>query len=140
MPAPPRRGEHLSARGYAYRGSVVREALAFVDDDGTRVVLEEDESASLWALADELEPATVSACPECRARVLAAVAFVDLLEASPPHPRSRELLELADDAPTLHLYVMDLVSECLHRSWHDPGYTEWREAVAELLDEPRRPH
>jgi hypothetical protein len=119
---------------------MVRDALAFVDDDGTEVVLDPDEAASLWALADELEPATVSACPECHARVLAAVAFVDLLEASPPHARARELLELGDDAPTLHLYVVDVASECRHRSWRDPGYVEWREAVSELLDEPRRPH
>lgn len=116
-----------------------RDALAFVDDDGTEVVLDADEAASLWSLLEELEPATVSACPTCRSRVLASVALVDLLEASPPHPRARELLELADEAPTLHLYVHDLVTPCRHESWRDPGYAEWRDAFVETLDDPRRP-
>lgn len=115
------------------------EAVAFVDDDGTEVVLDAGEADSLWALTQQLESATVSACPDCRACVLASVALADLLEASPPHSRSRELLDLAADAPTLHLYVVDLLAECRHRSWHDPGFTEWREAVADLVEEPRRP-
>jgi len=115
------------------------EAVAFVDDDGTEVVLDLDEADSLWALTHQLDAAAVSACPDCRARVLASVALADLLETAPPHARSRELLDLAADAPTLHVYVVDLVSECRHRSWLDPGFTEWREAVADLLDDPRRP-
>jgi hypothetical protein len=115
------------------------EAVAFVDDDGTELVLDVAEADSLWALTHRLESATVSACPDCRACVLASVALADLLEESPPHSRSRELLDLATDAPTLHVYVVDLVTECRHRAWHDPGFTEWREAVADLLDESRRP-
>jgi len=124
---------------HQYRTPVARGALAFLDDDGTEVVLDTDEAASLWALADSLDAATVSACPSCRARVLACVALVDVLEEAPPHPRSRELLELADEAPTLHLYVSDLAAECRHGGWLDPGYGEWREAVADTLDESRRP-
>jgi hypothetical protein len=119
---------------------MARDGLVFVDDDGNELILDADEAVSLVALTEQLEPATVSACPDCRSRVLAAVALSDLLEASPPHPRAPELLELADDAPTLHVYVVDLVSECRHRSWRDPGAVEWREAVGDLLDEPRRPH
>jgi hypothetical protein len=44
---------------------------------------------------------------------------------------------LADDAPTLHLYVEDLAKECAHSRWHDPGRIEWSEALEELADEPR---
>ncbi|HEY8215894.1 MAG TPA: hypothetical protein VIH82_02080 [Acidimicrobiia bacterium] len=117
----------------------MQHALAFADEDGTEVIVDADEAASLLALTRGLEPATVSACPECRSRVLAAVALADLLEDSPPHPRSSELLELADDAPTLHVYVVDLDTECRHRSWRDPGSVEWRDAVSELLEEPNHP-
>jgi hypothetical protein len=103
--------------------------LRFVDDDGVEVVLDRHESDSLLAVTRGLEPATVSACPDCRSRVLAAVAFVDLLDASAPHPRTVELVDLADEAPTLHVYVVDDASECQHRAWRDPGYGEWRDAI-----------
>ena len=89
------------------------------------------------ALTDGLEAATVSACPDCRCRVLAAVALADLLADGPPFPRSVELLELADDAPTLHLYVRDLRSACAHEHWLDPGFEEWAEVMADLADTPR---
>jgi hypothetical protein len=115
------------------------DTVVFLDDDGAEVALDGDEAESLWVLTEGLESSTVSACPDCRARVLASVACADLLEVAPPHPRSRELLELAADAPTLHLYVVDLLTDCRHRAWHDPGFTEWREAVVDLLDDPRRP-
>jgi hypothetical protein len=115
---------------------VPSEALAFVDDDGEELVLDEAEAASLLELTHGLDPATVSACPTCRSRVLACVALVDLLEDAPPHPRARELRELADDAPTLHLYLQDLATRCTHRAWRDPGFNEWSEALA-ALDEPR---
>jgi hypothetical protein len=114
-----------------------KDALVFLDDDGTEVVLDEEEARSLLALCDGLDPATVSACPTCDSRVLACVAFVDLLSDAPPHARARELIELADDAPTLHLYVEDVARECAHPRWHDPGRTEWSEALEELADEPR---
>ncbi len=113
------------------------DALGFLDDDGNEVVLDGDEAESLLALIGGLDGATVSACPGCRSRVLACVAVVDLLDAAPPHPRARELADLADDAPTLHLYVQDLRSECRHRAWRDPGAQEWRDALDDLLGEPR---
>lgn len=117
----------------------MHEALAFADEDGAEVVLDAGEATSLIALTKGLDPATVSACPECRSCVLAAVALVDLLESSPPHPRSAELLDLADEAPTLHLYVVDVVADCRHGAWRDPGFGEWRDAVAELGEEANRP-
>jgi len=107
--------------------------LVFVDDDGEELELDEAEADALVALTDGLEAATVSACPTCRARVLAVVALGDLLESGPLHPRSRELIELAEDAPTLHLYVADPGSGCRHPAWRDPGYAEWAEAVPEAL-------
>jgi hypothetical protein len=103
--------------------------LRFVDDDGVEVVLDREESDALLLVTRGLEPATVSACVECRSRVVAAVALIDLLDASAPHPRTGELVELADDSPTLHIYVVDDGSECAHQHWRDPGYAEWREAV-----------
>jgi hypothetical protein len=116
----------------------VHEWLAFSDEDGTEVVLDAGEAASLLALTNGLDAATVSACPECRSCVLAAVALVDLLESSPPHARSAELLELAEEAPTLHIYVIDAGAGCRHNAWRDPGFAEWRDAVAEL-EESNRP-
>jgi hypothetical protein len=103
--------------------------LRFVDDDGVEVVLDRVEGDALLAVTSGLEPATVSACPDCRSRVVAAVALVDLLDASAPHARTGELVDLADEAPTLHLYVVDDATECAHPRWRDPGYAEWRDAV-----------
>ncbi len=112
------------------------DSLALVDDDGEEVVLDVEEAASLLELTQQFEPATVSACSQCRSRVLACVALVDLLDEAPPHVRARDIIELADDAPTLHLYVYDLTTQCTHRTWRDPGYAEWLEALADLLDDP----
>jgi hypothetical protein len=106
--------------------------LAVLDDDGEEVVLDAVEADALFALTAGLEPATVSACPDCRSRVLACVALVDLLDAAPPHPLASDLIELADDAPTLHLYVQDLAGRCRHRRWLDPGHTEWADALDEI--------
>jgi len=100
-------------------------------------VLDDDEAATLWSLTGGLEPATVSACPTCRSRIVAAVALVDLLDDAPPFARALELVELADDAPTLHLYVRDLRTSCAHRAWLDPGYEEWCDVMAELTDARR---
>ena len=113
------------------------EALAFVDDEGAEIVLDEEEARSLLALTASFDAATVSACPACRSRVLACVALVDLLDDAPPHPRSGELMELAEDAPTLHLYVEDLTTPCGHERWRDPGRAEWEEALDDLGGEPR---
>jgi hypothetical protein len=92
------------------------------------VAFDADEAATLLALVGDLEAVTVSACPSCRSRILAAVALVDLLDASPPHPRAHELVELADGAPTLHVYVVD-GRECDHSRWLDPGFDEWMDAT-----------
>jgi hypothetical protein len=67
--------------------------------------------------------------------VLATVAFVDLLDRAQAHPRSGDLVELADEAPTLHLYVIDLATECRHIRWRDPGFAEWLDAIQG--DDPR---
>ena len=111
--------------------------LAILDEDGEELVLDAGEAAGLLTLARGLDAATVSACPGCRSRVLAAVAVVDLLSDA-VDPTAREVAELAEDAPTLHLYVQDLATSCGHRGWHDPGYSEWAEVLDELAD-ARRP-
>ncbi len=113
--------------------------LTFVDDEGERVELDADESATLLEITGGLDAATVSACPECRSRVVAVVALIDLLGAAPPHPRAGELAGLADDAPTLHLYVIDGTARCDHRAWLDPGHEEWLDAVSPAGPPPRRP-
>jgi hypothetical protein len=103
--------------------------LRFLDDDGNEVALDADEAGALLAVTGGLEAATVSACADCRSRVLAAVALVDLLDASAPHARASELVQLADDAPTLHLYVVDDATECRHDPWRDPLHEEWSEVA-----------
>jgi hypothetical protein len=119
-------------RDRRYGPTVAADALVFLDDDGEQVVLDAEEAAALAALTDGFEAATVSACPRCRSRVLACVALVEVLDASGPHPRTEELVELADEAPTLHLYVRDLATECRHREWRDPGHAEWVDALEDL--------
>ena len=108
-----------------------RGGLTFVDDEANRVELDAAEASTLLALTGGLDAATVSACPECRSRVVAVVALVDLLDAAPPHPRVPDVLDLADEAPTLHLYVVDDATDCEHRLWRDPGYAEWEDALAD---------
>jgi hypothetical protein len=95
-------------------------------------MLDTAEALMLLGLTDGLDDVTVSACPSCRSRVLAALAFFDLLEGEPFHPHAAQLAQLADDAPTLHLYVEDVASRCEHDEWLDPGYTEWADAVEEV--------
>jgi hypothetical protein len=110
---------------------VTQPTLLILDDDGEHVALDAADADALWAFTGGLESATVSACTLCRSRVVAVVAFVDLLEAAPPHPRAGDLLDLADEAPTLHLYVADEATGCTHPAWRDPGFEEWAEVVAE---------
>jgi hypothetical protein len=114
-------------------------AIAILDEDGAEVVLDAAEAGSLFALTGDLEDATISACPECRSRVLACLALVDLLDLSAPHPRGEELIELADDAPSSHCYVHDLGSPCRHRRWLDPGRLEWIDVVSRMERPPPRP-
>jgi hypothetical protein len=104
-------------------------ALRIVDEEQNEVALDAADTAALLLATAGMEAATVSACPDCHSRVLAAVALVDLVDRSAPHPRALEIVELADEAPTLHLYVVDEASECNHRSWRDPLYAEWLEIV-----------
>ena len=107
----------------------LRGGLIFLDGEMSEVMLDPDEATSLVGLIGGFERVTVSACPGCRARILAAVALVDVLDAAPPHPRAPELVELADEAPTLHVYLVDEGSDCHHDRWLDPGYDEWSDAV-----------
>jgi hypothetical protein len=106
-----------------------RRGLTFLDGELSEVALDGDEAATFVTLVGDLDGVTVSACPGCRSRILAAVALVDLLDAAPPHPRAPELVELADEAPTLHVYLVDEGSSCAHEAWLDPGFDEWSEAV-----------
>jgi hypothetical protein len=108
------------------------EAIALADEDGERVGLDAAEAALLLQLTDGFEAATVSACPGCRSRVVAVVAFLDLLDGALAHARARELIELAEAAPTLHLYIDDVAARCEHLEWLDPLYDEWADAFAEL--------
>ena len=73
-------------RARRYRRGVAA-GLVIMDEDGKEVVLDARESECLFVLTGGLEAATVSACPDCRCRVLAGMALVDLLDAAPPHPR-----------------------------------------------------
>jgi hypothetical protein len=108
--------------------------LRFCDEVGDDVVLDQTDADILWRITDGLEAATVSACQSCRSRVVAAMALVDLLDASPTHRAGGALCELADGAPTAHLYVVDLAAVCGHRTWLDPLAEEW----AEMVDGPSR--
>jgi hypothetical protein len=54
---------------------------------------------------------------------------MDVLDASAFHGRTRELTELADEAPTLHLFVVDDASPCRHPRWRDPLHDEWLDVV-----------
>jgi hypothetical protein len=110
-------------------------ALRFLDEEGEEVELDRGEADTLLALTANLERATVSACAECRSKVIATVALVDLLDEAQAHPRSGDLIELADEAPTLHLYVLDLTTECRHVGWRDPGFAEWLDIIEG--DDPR---
>jgi hypothetical protein len=105
------------------------DGLTFMDDDGVAITIDADESAALLTLVADFDAATVSACPSCRSRVLAGVAFIDLLDQGAPHARTRELMELAEDAPTLHLFVVDDASSCRHPRWRDPLHDEWLDVV-----------
>ena len=106
-----------------------------MDDDGRVVEFDENEMNCVLSVTNQLDAATVSACPSCWSRVVATVALIDLIDQSPPFARSGELVELADDAPTLHIFVVDETTECEHTQWRDPLADEWSEVV-EVDDEP----
>ena len=100
-------------------------AIAILDGDGGELRLTGDEAVALLDVCDRFEAATVSACRDCAAKVLATVAVVDVVDGAAAHPASMRLVELADEAPTLHLYLVDLATTCQHARWSDPGYEEW---------------
>jgi D-serine deaminase-like pyridoxal phosphate-dependent protein len=106
--------------------------LVVLDADGEEVVFDAADARDLLALTGGLEGATVSACPRCRSKILAVVALGDLLADAPPFPRSGELMELADEAPTLHVYVRDVGQRCTHPEWRDPGAEEWADVMTQL--------
>ena len=107
-------------------------ALIFLDEDRNGVALGEDEAAMLFLLTSDLDAATVSSCPSCRSRVLAAVAFVEILNALSSVGSGSELLALSEDAPTLHIFLSDMGTNCDHRRWRDPGADEWFQVVGPL--------
>ena len=107
-------------------------ALVIFDADGEELSFDAAEAVDLFALTGDLDAATVSACPQCRSRILAVVALGDLLADAPPFARAPDLVVLADDAPTLHVYVRDDAARCVHRAWRDPGAEEFAEVSAEL--------
>jgi hypothetical protein len=112
-------------------GAAVADLVIF-DADGEELTFDVAEARDLWAFTGGLEGATVSACPQCRSRILAVVALADLLRDAPPFARAGDLAGLADDAPTLHVYVRDVGAQCTHRAWRDPGAEEWADLVAQL--------
>jgi hypothetical protein len=116
----------------------VAATLQFLDDDGTALTFDGADADALLALIGDLDAATVSACPDCRARVLAAVALVDVIDRAAPHPRAGELRDLADDAPTLHVFLVDDANGCRHRRWRDPLAEEWRDVVGSQGPRVRR--
>jgi hypothetical protein len=106
--------------------------LVVLDADGEAVAFDAADARDLLALTGGLDGATVSACPRCRSRILAVVALSDLLADAPPFARSGELVELAEEAPTLHVYVRDVGQPCTHREWRDPGAEEWADVMQQL--------
>jgi len=111
---------------------VVDAALVIFDADGEEITFDGPEAEDLLTLTGQLEAATVSACPQCRCKIVAVVALADLIADAPPFARGPELAVFADEAPTLHVYVRDISTRCAHRAWRDPGAEEFAEVLAEL--------
>ena len=120
-------------------GGVIMADLLFSDGDGGSVVVHGREADSLWSLTEGFDAATVSACIECGSCILAVVAVVDTIDRSLPHDASAAIVDLADDAPTLHLYVTRSAGpqRCTHHSWRAPGFEEWCDAMG-VARRPRR--
>ena len=105
------RGEATARR---YRRPRGRRA-AVIDEDGNEVVLDARRGRRLLAAHRRSRRGDrLGVLPSAAAGCSPPVALVDLLDAAPPHPRSGDLIDLADEAPTLHLYVVDLATECRH--------------------------
>ena len=74
----------------------------------------------------------MSACPRAAAgswRWSRSSTSSRAVRSTPVPPTSSSSTE---EAPTLHVYVEDLVTECEHDEWLDPGFTEWCEAIEEV--------
>ncbi len=112
-------------------------ALAFLDEEGCEVALDAWEAHSLFMAMNGLESVTVSACPTCRSRTVSIRAFLEVVDLLVTHPRSRELRDLAEDAPTMHLFVEDRETECEHALWFDPGFDTWLEVAGYERDRVR---
>ena len=100
-----------------------------MDEDGNEVVLDERESDCLFLLTGGLEAATdfgVSRLSMSGARVGRARRPARRRAAAPVAAPS--CIDLADEAPTLHLYVVDSASDCEHPHWRDPLFDEWLDA------------
>lgn len=107
--------------------------LSFLDGEDAHVDLDDGQAECMLEFTRDLDDATVSACPQCRSRVVACVALHDLLTLRPEFPRAADLVELSEEAPTLHLYVVDGVAQCRHERWLDPGFAEWSDVVDDLF-------
>src|SRR5687767_2708762 len=120
-----------------------REVLAFVDDDGEEIVLDDEEATTLLQLTRDLDPATVSACPACRSRVVACVALVDLLEDAPPpaRPGAHRARRRRADASSLcagpghPLRPRRVARSWVHRVGRSDGRHARRTAGAALISE-----
>ena len=106
--------------------------LVIFDADGEDLAFDAAQASSLFTLTGNLDAATVSACPASEPGRGGRGPRRSHRRRLPPFARSDELLALADDSPTLHLYVRDLQTPCVHRTWLDPGAEEWADLVAEL--------
>ena len=111
--------------------------LVVLDDDGEAVGLDADELASLLAVSDGLDRATVSACPQCRSRIVAAVALADLfarraiVRREPRAARARR--RRADTAP---LRARPRHARAVIGRGANPGFDEWSDAMSDLVDRP----
>ncbi len=98
-----------------------------MDDDGNEVVLDDCEADSLLAVTCRLDGATVSACPDCRSRVLATVALLDLLDAAPPHARAvswSSSRTMPRRCTSMSSTSGPSANTC---GWRDPLFDEWYE-------------
>ena len=131
MALPPKSREFITRMtdSFVRVTDVTNPALCIIDNDGRRLEINHDDALSLFQLAEGLEAATTSSCTECRSRVIASGALSELLSSFVEHPRVSEIIGFADDASTLHIYVIDVESPCIHRTWRDPGREEFFMAV-----------
>ncbi len=130
-------GDHVGPAAFHYchgMATPTESTLRFSDDVGNAVYLDDTEVLAIWNTGEGIDAATVSACVSCKCRVVSTLALADLLSDALALATSHELYELVDDAVSAHLYVVDLATKCLHRTWLDPLAEAW----AEVVQGPRR--